>query len=67
MTSPMRSTKKNKKIIRRVSKSPTRRYSPSRIQIDIQLESEESAYSDPVDSTRTLSKFSIILFEFLLS
>jgi hypothetical protein len=64
MTSPARSPKKTKKVIRRVSKSPKRQYSPSRIQIDIQFESNESAYSDPVDSTRTLSKCSVILLEF---
>jgi hypothetical protein len=60
MASPVRSTIKTKKIIRRVSKSPAGKYSPSRIPIEIEFESKESAYSDPVDSTRTLSKFSMI-------
>lgn len=50
MASVTRSSKKTKKTIRRVSKSPRR------IPIEIEFQSKESAYSDPVDSTRTLSK-----------
>lgn len=52
MTSPIRSTK-NKK--RKVFKSP------QRIPIEVEFESKESAYADPVDSNRTLSMFFFII------
>jgi hypothetical protein len=71
MASPVRSIKSTKKVIRHKSKSPTRKpksptrksksprrtVSVSQIQPDIHLESEESAYSDPLDSSRTSSEF----------
>ncbi|CAF0937252.1 unnamed protein product [Adineta ricciae] len=54
MTSPLRSKTKKKKAIRRVSKSPQRRYSPERVRTSIQVDFQEFAYSDPVDSSRSL-------------
>jgi hypothetical protein len=71
MPSPVRSIKKKGKMIRIKSKSPTRKtrspmrksksprrtFSVSQVQPDIHLESEESAYSDPLDSSRTSSEF----------
>jgi hypothetical protein len=57
MASRMTSPTRTKKVVRRASKSPRRNYSPSRAQPEIQFESEESAYSDPIDSSRTLRKF----------
>jgi hypothetical protein len=73
MSSPVRSVKTTKTLIRRKStsprrkvgkmgspksksKSPRRNYSPSRVQPEIHLESEEPAYSDPVDYSRALSE-----------
>jgi hypothetical protein len=63
MSSPVRSVKTTKNLIRRKStspkrksKSPRRNYSPSRVQPEIHLESEEPAYSDPVDYSRALSE-----------
>ncbi|CAF1594100.1 unnamed protein product [Rotaria magnacalcarata] len=41
-------------MIRRISKSRKRNFSPSRTQVDIQFESGENAYSDPIDSCRSL-------------
>ena len=64
MSSPVRSIKKKGNMIRRKSKSPTRKsksptraVSVSQVRPDIYLESEESAYSDPLDSSRTSSEF----------
>jgi len=57
MASAVRSTEKTKKVIRRISKSPKRIYSPSRVQKEEQIVSGESAYSDPMDSSRSLCKF----------
>ncbi|CAF0758870.1 unnamed protein product [Rotaria sp. Silwood1] len=54
MTSPTRSSETKKKITRHVSKSPERKYSPSRLQPNLLFESKESAYSDPMDSSRSL-------------
>ncbi|CAF3598161.1 unnamed protein product [Rotaria sordida] len=54
MASPVRSTTTKKKFTRHASKSPKRNQSPSRIQPDISFESEEFAYSDPMDSSRSL-------------
>ncbi len=53
----MRSTEKTKKVIRRTSKSPKRKYSPFRVQKEEQIASGESAYSDPMDTSRSLCKF----------
>ncbi|CAF3500087.1 unnamed protein product [Adineta steineri] len=54
MASPTRSTKKTKKVTRHVSKSPQRKSVPAQIQPKIQIELEKSAYSDPLDSSRSL-------------
>ena len=58
MTSPLRSKTNKKKVIRRVSKSPRRKCSPERVRTSIQIDFQESAYSDPVDPSRSLRKFS---------
>ena len=64
MSSPVRSIKTTRRMIRRKSKSPRRKskspkrtFSVSQVQPDIHFESEESAYSDPLDSSRTSSEF----------
>ena len=57
MASKVKSIGTTKKVIRRSSKSPKRKYSPVRAtQPEIQFESKECAYSDPIDSSRALSK-----------
>ncbi|CAF2380352.1 unnamed protein product [Rotaria sp. Silwood2] len=61
MATSVSSTKTHQRSARHVSKSPKRRYSPSRVQPDVLFESEESAYSDPIDSCRSL--ISNVVFE----
>ncbi|UJR35585.1 hypothetical protein I4U23_028337 [Adineta vaga] len=61
MTSPVQSKNKSRSITRHASKSPKRKYSPARVQTSNEFELEESAYLDPLDSSRTL--LSNVLFE----
>lgn len=61
MATPVSPNKDKKKVTRHVSRSPKRHISPQKAQPDIQFDSEELPYSDPIDSSRSLGEYCLTL------